>query len=173
MIPEKNAGFFISYNSVGGGGSPRAHLAYALLDRYFPADSPENNPAAGDEKRIRSCAGNYRPTRVVKTNWAKLMALMMNVNIKVTEDGRLYGAGKQWVEVEPFIFEEIGGNDKLVFEEDEDGNIANLFIDSSNLVYLCFYVFDYFIFCMCKVKITCRCGFDSLCRCWCQLSFQS
>jgi hypothetical protein len=130
LMPEKNAGFFVSYNSVGGGGSPRAHLTYALLDRYFPADIPEENPAAADEKRVRSCAGNYRPTRVVKTTWAKLMALMMNVSIKVIEDGRLYGAGKQWIEVEPYVFKEFGGTDKLVFEADEDGNIASLFIDS-------------------------------------------
>ncbi len=130
LIPQKNAGFFFSYNSVGGGGSPRSNLAHAILDRYFPVEIPEVHPISGNEKRVRSAAGNYRPTRVVKTNWAKLMALMMNVSIKVTEEGRLYGAGKQWIETEPYVFEEIGGTDKLVFKADEDGNIASLFIDS-------------------------------------------
>lgn len=130
LIPEKNAGFFVSYNSKDAGGAPRRDLAHAILDRYYPSDMPDVKPVSGDEKRIQSCAGNYKPTRVVQTNWAKLMSLMMNVSIKVTEEGRLYGAGKQWVEIEPFVFKEIGGKDKMVFEADEEGNIANLFIDS-------------------------------------------
>lgn len=130
LIPEKNAGFFVSYNSVGGGGAPRADLAYALLDRYYPADMTDPNPLSADDNRVRSCAGHYRPTRVVQTNWAKLMSLMMNLNIKVLEDGRLYGAGKQWVETEPYVFREIGGDNKLVFAADEEGNITSLFIDS-------------------------------------------
>jgi CubicO group peptidase (beta-lactamase class C family) len=130
LIPEKNIGLFVSYNSVGGGGSPRADITFAILDRYYPVEKPEAKPAPGDEKRVQSCAGNYRPTRVVQTNWAKLMSLMMNLNIKVTEDSHLYGAGKQWIEVEPYIFEEIDGENKLVFEADEKGNITNLFIDS-------------------------------------------
>jgi CubicO group peptidase (beta-lactamase class C family) len=130
LIPEKNAGFFISYNSVGGGGAPREDLTYAILDRYYPAAKPDAKPISDDDKRIQSCAGNYRPTRAVQTNWAKLMSLMMNLSIKVTKEGRLYGAGRQWVEVEPFVFEEIGGENKLVFEPDEDGKITHLFIDS-------------------------------------------
>lgn len=130
LIPEKNAGFFVSYNSVGGGGAPRADLTYAILDRYYPAGKPETKPVSGDEKRIQNCAGNYRPTRVVQTKWAKLMSLMMNLSFKVTEDNHLYGAGKQWIEVEPYIFKEIGGINKLVFEADEEGNIVSLFIDS-------------------------------------------
>ncbi len=130
LIPEKNTGFFVSYNSVGGGGAPRSDLAYALLDRYYPVEKIDSKPISSDENRLKSCAGNYRPTRVVKTNWAKLMAIMMNQSIKVTEEGRLYGAGKQWAEVEPYVFEEIGGKNKLVFKADEEGNITNLFIDS-------------------------------------------
>jgi len=130
LIPEKNTGFFVSYNSKDAGGSPRSDLAYAILDRYYPADIPDAKPATGNEKRIQSCAGNYKPTRVVQSNWAKLMSLVMNVSIKVTKEGRLYGAGKQWIEIEPYIFKEIRGRDKMVFEADEEGKIANLFIDS-------------------------------------------
>ena len=123
-------GFFVSYNSEGGGGAPRTDLAYAIIDRYYPFDTPEKNPIATDEKRIRSCAGNYMPVRTIQTNWAKLMSLMMNLSFKVTEDNRLYGAGKQWVEVEPYVFEEIGGENTLVFAADEEGDIDTLFIDS-------------------------------------------
>ena len=131
LIPEKNTGIFVSYNSEGGGGAPRADLAFAILDRYFPFESAELRPLSDNEERVRSCAGNYKPTRVVETNWAKLMGLIMNLNLKVTKEGRLYGAGRQWVEVEPYIFMESGGDNKLVFEPDEDGNVTRLFIDSN------------------------------------------
>jgi CubicO group peptidase (beta-lactamase class C family) len=131
LIPEKNTGLFVSYNSVGGGGSARADLTFALLDRYYPAEKADAKPIPDDKKRIQSCAGHYRPTRVVRTNWAKLMALMMNLNFKVTEEDHLYGGGAQWVEVEPYIFQKIGGENRLVFEPDEDGNVASLFIDSN------------------------------------------
>jgi hypothetical protein len=130
IIPEKNAGFFVSYNSTGGGGSPRADLAYAIFDRYCPAEKSDAKHVSIAKQRIQSCAGDYRPTRVVQTKWAKLMSLMINLNFKVTEDGHLYGAGKQWVEVEPYIFREIGGEDKLVFQADKKGHSASLFIDS-------------------------------------------
>ncbi|MBN1225272.1 MAG: beta-lactamase family protein [Candidatus Aminicenantes bacterium] len=130
LIPEKNEGFFVSYNSVGGGGSPRMHLMQALLDRYYPADKPEPKPLSDNRKRLEQCSGNYRPTRVVQTNWAKLMALMMNSTIKVTKEGNLLGAGRQWVEVEPYIFQEIAGQDKLVFEANDKGEVTNMFIDS-------------------------------------------
>lgn len=130
LIPAKNAGFFVSYNSVGGAGSPREDLTHAILDRYYPSDMPEPKPVSADESRVQRCAGNYRHTRVVRSNWAKLMSLMMNLSIKATEEGRLYGAEKQWIEVEPYIFKEIGGENKLVFQADEEGNITRLFIDS-------------------------------------------
>jgi CubicO group peptidase (beta-lactamase class C family) len=130
IIPEKNAGFFVSYNSVGGGGSRRTDLAYAILDRYFPVEKSDTMHVSADKQRIQSCAGDYRPTRVVQTKWTKLMSLMMNLSFKVTRDGHLYGAGKQWIEVEPYVFREIGGKNKLVFQADKEGHISNMFIDS-------------------------------------------
>ncbi len=130
LIPAKNAGFFVSYNSAGGGGAPQTDLADAIFDRYYSSERLDAKPVSIDEDRIQSCAGNYRPTRVVRSNWARFMSIMMNLSIKVTEDGHLYGAGKQWIEIEPYIFREIGGENKLVFQADEEGNITNLFIDS-------------------------------------------
>jgi CubicO group peptidase (beta-lactamase class C family) len=130
LIPEKNEGFFVSYNSVGGGGSPRIDLTYALIDRYYPAEMPEPKPRTDSQTRIKQCIGNYRPTRVIHSNWAKLMALMMNFTVKTTDEGNLLAAGRQWYEIEPYVFQEIGGRDKVAFKADENGKVTNMMLDS-------------------------------------------
>jgi len=130
LIPEKNEGFFVSYNSVGGGGSPRMDLTYALIDRYFPAEMSEPKATSDSQERIQQCIGNYRPTRVIHTTWAKLMALMMNYKVTTTKEGNLFAANKQWIEVEPYVFEEISGRDKIVFKANEKGKITTMLLDS-------------------------------------------
>jgi CubicO group peptidase (beta-lactamase class C family) len=131
LIPEKNDGFYFSYNSVGGGGSPRMDLTYALIDRYYPAEVPEPKPLSDSQERIKQCLGNYRPTRVIHSNWAKLMALMMSSAVKTTDEGNLLIAGRQWVEIEPYVFQELGGRDKVVFKADDSGKITNMMLDSA------------------------------------------
>jgi len=130
LIPEKNEGFFVSYNSVGGGGSPRQHITNAIFDRYYPAEIPEPNPIADSQERTRQCTGSYRPTRVVYSTWAKLGTLMMNYKVTATEKGNLLFMGKQWQEVNPYIFQEIGGENKIVFDGENEGKITTMLVDS-------------------------------------------
>ena len=137
LIPEKNLGLFVSYNSVGGGGPARDQLLQAFLDRYYPApEMPELTPSPDFKKRAKRFLGSYKLARIVFTSYEKLMALMMKVDVKVTDEGTLltpFPAGygdKQWVEVEPLVFRELGGQDTLVFKEDSKGRITNAFVSS-------------------------------------------
>lgn len=130
LIPEKNEGFFVSYNSVGGGGSPRQDLTHAIFDRYYPAEVSEPKPLTDSQERIRQCTGSYRPTRVVYSTWAKLGALMMNYKVSATENGNLLAVGKQWFEIKPYIFQEIGGENKIVFKGENERNITTMLVDS-------------------------------------------
>jgi len=137
LIPEKNIGLFVSYNSAGGSGPARDQLLQAFLDRYYPApEMPELKPAPDFKKRAKRFVGSYKLARVVYTSYEKLMALMMKVDVKVTDEGTLltpfpggYG-DKQWVEVEPLVFRELGGQDTLVCKEDNKGRITHAFISS-------------------------------------------
>lgn len=137
LIPEKNVGLFVSYNSAGGGGPARDQLLQAVLDRYYPApEMPELKSSSDFKKRAKRFAGGYKMARVVYTSYEKLMALMMKADVKVTDEGTLltpFPAGlgdKQWVEVEPLVFRELGGQDTLVFREDNKGRITHAFISS-------------------------------------------
>lgn len=58
---------------------------------------------------------------------------MMVTKVEATEDSTLLitmpmGLGsKQWVEVEPLVFREVGGQDTVVFRENSKGRISNVF----------------------------------------------
>jgi len=135
LVPEQNLGFFVSYNSGGLGTLlARDELMQAFLDRYYPMpEMPELKPSLDFKKGARRFAGSYGITRVVSTTYEKLMTLMMVTKVEATEDGTLLitlpaGLGsKQWVEVEPFVFREVGGQDTLVFREDSKGRISHAF----------------------------------------------
>ncbi len=137
LIPEKNVGLFVSYNSAGGGGFAREELVKAFLDRYYPGEEkPLPQPPSDFKKRAKKFLGTYRFTRVVHTSYEKMMALLMKVEVKATPENTLLitlpaGLGaKQWVEVEPLIFQEVSGQDTLVFQEDERGHIIHAFVNS-------------------------------------------
>jgi hypothetical protein len=61
----------------------------------------------------------------------KLMALLAVFQVDVNEDSTLTVSlgfnSRRFVEVEPFVFRELDGPRKLVFQEDKDGHIAYLF----------------------------------------------
>jgi len=134
LIPEKNLGLFVSFNSVGGSWPAYDNLMKAFLDHYYPAHAMADiEPPRDFKKRARRLIGSYGVTRVVETTYEKLMALMMVAKVKATEDSNLLitmpmGLGsKQWVEVEPLVFREVGGQDTVVFRENSKGRITHAF----------------------------------------------
>ncbi len=90
MMPEQNTGFFVSYNSVGGGGSPREELLQAFLDRYYPMPAvPKPTPSPDFKKRAGRFIGSYGVTRGFFTSYEKVANLMSSFKIKATEQGTL------------------------------------------------------------------------------------
>lgn len=136
LIPEKNMGVFVSYNSAGGGGAPRSQLVNSILDRYFPGtDILEIKPLPDFKKRAKQFCGIYGVTRTVQTTYAKLMSLVMTIKVSAARDG---GAllvtmpngpkTNRWVETAPLVFRERGGQGILIFREDDSGHITHLFL---------------------------------------------
>jgi len=134
LIPEENLGLYISYNSAGGAGTARDELIQAFLDRYYPLEElPELKPVPDFEERVGRFAGSYGVTRSVPTTYEKLINLIMVTNVQAAEEGTLVtvlpaGLGtKHWIEVEPLVFYEVRGQDKLVFRENRKGRITHAF----------------------------------------------
>jgi len=130
LVPEKNIGFFVSYNT-----RPERNLRSALLkaflDRYYPLpDTIELKPLAkdNDNHRLQRFAGSYQLARSSYTTYEKVGGLFPFLNISTTKDGKLLARSKQWIQVEPLVFQEVGGQDTLVFKENQEGNITHVFL---------------------------------------------
>lgn len=143
LMPEQNMGFFVSYNSAGSGALLQDKFFQALIDHYYPtAEVPEPKPSSDFKKRAARYTGNYGMARGVFSTYEKLANLMMIIKVKATDEGTLltpYPAGlgaKQWVEVEPLVFRELGGQETLVFQEDSQGRITRVFISEFPFVAL-------------------------------------
>jgi CubicO group peptidase (beta-lactamase class C family) len=128
LIPERNAGFFVSYNSTGSSGLTRYELYQAFLDRYYPRPAmAEPAPAQDFQKRAERYAGTYEMNRRSYTKFDKLVALITPVKFKPTPEGNLLlvmpaGLGtKAFVEVEKDVFREAGGQEKIIFRESGAG----------------------------------------------------
>ncbi|MFP4081149.1 MAG: serine hydrolase domain-containing protein [Candidatus Aminicenantes bacterium] len=165
LIPGKNVGLFVSYNSQGGAGTPREELLQAFLDRYYPVpEVPEPEPPADFKKRAGRYTGSYGMTRSVFTTYEKVANLFSAFKFKATDEGTLLlplpkelGGGKQWVEVEPLVFHELDGQDILLFKEDAEGHITHAYLNQ--IPYFAFYklkwyqapVFHYILLAVCVI----------------------
>jgi hypothetical protein len=136
LFPEHGLGMFVSLNTASSTGDLRGHLLQSFLDRYFPvADPPEPGPIPGFADRAKNMVGQYMLSRTVYSSYEKLMALVSQISVKVTDRQTLLTAlplglgAKQWIETEPYIFKEIGGQGTLMFKEDSSGMIHHLYIN--------------------------------------------
>jgi len=127
LLPEQKVGLFVSFNSVGGA-TARKELKQAFLNRYYPVpDSPELQSPADFQQRFKRFTGSYKMTRSSYTTYEKVLSLMGGYpHVSATNDSLLFG-GKQYVEVEPSLLREVGGQKTLVFREDSQGRITHMF----------------------------------------------
>jgi len=161
LIPEKNLGWFVSYNSPNG--PARDELFKAFLDRYFPPDPPltEPKPSIEAKKTLGLYSGTYGVTRHAYKTYEKLSSLMMAIKVRPTKEGTLLislpgGMGdRQYVEVSPLFFVQLNGQDKVVFRKAGASGISYAFssqVPHMALVKLAAYqtpTFHYFVLALC------------------------
>jgi hypothetical protein len=134
LLLDHNIGFFVSYNSIGGGGPARTQLIESILDRYFPLEAKADlTPPSDFKKRAKKFTGTYLRARTNSTTYEKIANFFMTIKVNATDGGTLLipagGSGaRQYVEVEPLVFQQIDGQDRVVFREDKEGHITHLFI---------------------------------------------
>lgn len=133
MLPEHGTGMFVSFNTDTSGGVSR-QLAEVFLDRYYPAgDRPRPVPPEGFKDRAKPYLGTYKLIRQSETSVSKLGILLNNAKVSLGDDESLVvGIGSntmRFAEVEPNVFAEIGGEDRIVFKEDPTTKeISHLFL---------------------------------------------
>jgi CubicO group peptidase (beta-lactamase class C family) len=131
LLPAHNVGIYVSY--VTHGGRARLELLKAFLDRYFPApDAPAPQPPADLKTRGKRFAGEYRFTRHNWSSIEKLGAAAATLSVALTKENTLLVSGLgedplQFVEVEPLLFQQVGGWHTLAFKENDRGQVTHMF----------------------------------------------
>ena len=131
LILDQNVGFFVSYNSAGKGEvSSRSILFESFLDRYFPYTSPPAGKVADAKADAAAIAGLYKSSRRFESSFLKMLTFAGELKVIANEDGTISvdafkspsGVPKKFEEIEPFLYREVHGQDKIGFKKDADGN---------------------------------------------------
>jgi CubicO group peptidase (beta-lactamase class C family) len=144
LIPAKNVGFFVAFNSPGKEGAVedvRNNLFKAFLDRYFPFTPPHEATVPDPQKDAARVAGYYVSSRRDARALAFVYALAQS-QVTANADGTLEvsslkdaaGDPMKWREVGPLRYREVDGQSHLVFGTDENGNVISWAADVSNMV---------------------------------------
>ena len=142
LLQNHHVGLFVSFNSEGGRPAKNV-LVEAFLDRYFPQPPPPHTEGVeGYAQRAPQFAGSYQTTQTTKGNIEKLAGLIPSaVEVSPNADGTLSITGgpmgteaRRWIEVEPLLFREAGGWEKVAFAEDSHGEVTSMFADQLPIV---------------------------------------
>jgi len=139
LDPETRFGFFLSFNSPDGARARNA-IVNGVID-YFYATQPPRwhfDPLDGAAERTAQVAGIYRLNRRSYTRLEGITAMFTDVQIGALEPGRILvpvpNLGGQFGEIEPFVFQKLGGDARLVFQTDPDGQVSHMLIASTPVV---------------------------------------
>ena len=132
LVPDARLGLFMSYNSAGKGESnPRSALWQSFLDRYLPDSSPRSSPAA-DNGDARVVSGHYMASRRSDTTVIAFPNAIGQTRVSTNPDGtisasvarNLNGELKKFRQVAPMTFQDVDGQDRLLFQRNEAGRLS-------------------------------------------------
>ncbi|MGH7576066.1 MAG: serine hydrolase [Longimicrobiales bacterium] len=143
LLVDDGVGVFLSVNSTGkeyASIAIRTSLMNEFVDRYFPApvgDRTVDPETAAEHARLM--AGTYKSSRRAQSSFLSLAFQISQVRVTVGEDGELVipaltdvnGQPMEWHEVEPFVWHEVGGNERLAAKV-EDGEVVMFGVDISS-----------------------------------------
>jgi CubicO group peptidase (beta-lactamase class C family) len=136
LAPEHELGIFLSTNhrqlandlSITPAYMFMKDLSTILLERYLPAvnrDGSPLSPLPNAAEHAPRYTGHYRKAGTPQQDFFKLGALLDNVNVSDNGDGTITIGSRQYVEVEPLLFQsETDPNFFVVFVEDDGGEVG-------------------------------------------------
>ena len=141
LFIDDGVGLYVSVNSAGGEGAPRA-LRERLFDefgnRYFPAKpvTKKVDPETS-KKHVQELAGNYFNSRGVRSNFLHILDLISPIAIGPDEDGKLSAPmvtntgnkPRRWVEVEPYVWKDLDSDEKFAAKV-ENGQVTRWSFDT-------------------------------------------
>lgn len=134
LFLDEGVGLYISMNSTGRGGATgriRQALFEQFTDRYFPVELEELPTLETAEEHGRMLVGNYLVSRRPYNNFASAVSILSQATISMNADHELSlsilndaaGAPMRFREVEPFVWQEVNGVERLSARIGEDGRV--------------------------------------------------
>jgi CubicO group peptidase (beta-lactamase class C family) len=131
LLLDKGVGFFVSYNSAGKGEvSNRTILWNAFLDRYYPYTAT-GDVVANAKEEAQKASGSYILSRRAEKSFLRVASVLSEAAVGVNADNTISvglltganGAPIKWKAVGPGKFQDVDGEDLLVFKPDDTGNM--------------------------------------------------
>jgi CubicO group peptidase (beta-lactamase class C family) len=141
LFIDDNVGLFVSVNSSGSEGAPRA-LRERLFDefgnRYFPGQPVASKvDAETAKKHVQQLAGNYFNSRGIRSKFLHILDLIGPVAVGPDEEGKLSAPmvtntgnkPRRWVEIEPYVWKDLDSDERLAAKV-ENGQINRWSFDT-------------------------------------------
>lgn len=138
LLMDQNVGVYISLNS-GGSGSPVASLLRwefmeQFVNRYYPRATPRPEQVALPTAQEHGAAlvGDYESARRAETSPLLVAYFLGQTTVAMLPNGDLVGPGlpavngtpMHWREVEPWIWQAVGSEERMSARVDENGNVT-------------------------------------------------
>ncbi len=126
LFLKENTGLYASFSSTGKDGAVqtlRNQLFQDFADRYFPASIPHPVTAQVDAKtqaaHAKLMSGAWEVSRRASTDFLAGLSFLGQTKVGVNKKGELVlpflgpnGTPRHWVEVSPFVWQDVNGHDR-------------------------------------------------------------
>jgi len=139
LVPDRELGFFVAYNTAPSRNVMQADILRVLreYDLVSEPGPPAPTTDRGRTRRAETVAGEYSPTFLYDDGPAQVMERLGRLSVTAAGKGRIstsslsprFGDGVEWVEVDPYVYREAGGSDVLAFDV-VDGAVENVYMSS-------------------------------------------
>jgi hypothetical protein len=126
LLPDENAGIFVSVNSAGrdeAGRAIRLDVSDAFIDRYFPRQTPQSTLVPADVARAHAAllVGQYDSSQREESSYPSLLNLVLQAEVSTDAAGHILassvvgnnGQPKRFAEIAPYVWGEVGGESRL------------------------------------------------------------
>lgn len=126
LYMNENIGLYLSVNSggrEGAAGTLRTAIFRDFSDRYLPyAGGPDGRvDAKTSAEHAKAMAGTWAVSRRADSTFLSLFYMLSDAKVAVGPKGELIvpsilgpnGRPKEWVEIAPYVWREVGGHDRL------------------------------------------------------------
>lgn len=127
---DKQLGGYISIMNTNDAGV-RNHFVQSFYDRFYPAENAVVTPPADFAVRADHYTGRYQSLRHNESTIEKASIIFNDAaQVMLTDENTLFILGKQFVEVDQHLFQQIDGENKVAFTENEQGEITSFSLNS-------------------------------------------